>query len=160
MNTINEQFQVLMTQTTFPPHFFLLMLLGLLAIVMLSNALFAYSVYKTARLIEKTDRRFPLWFVWLFVIPGINLIFQILLLVFDIPRGLKLTFSQSSEITQKAQGLFSLGMAFLIVTILAWILSGVTSFFLTCTSLILLAIYWVKVVAIRKRCEQLNLVHK
>ena len=144
-----------MAQTTFPPHFFVFTLLAILGIVILCNALFAYSVYKTGRLIDKVNRRFPLWFVWFFIVPVISIIFQILILVFNIPRGFKLTFSQYPAIVQKARGLFSLGLAFFVVTLLAWLLSGITSLSLSLASLILLAIYWVKVVTIRKRCQQL-----
>lgn len=155
---MSEQIHVLMTQTTFPPHFFWFLCLTILAVVLFGNALFAYSVYKTARLVDKRYRRFPLWFVWLFIIPVINLVFQILLLVFDLPRGFALTFRQNAEIVQKAHALFSLGLAFFIVMFLAWVVGGFISFVLTVVSLILLAIYWVKIVAIRRRCQQLTLV--
>ena len=157
MESINTQFDVLMTQTVFPPHFLLWVVIIMATIVLLGNALFAYSVYKTGRLVAKANRRFPLWLVLFFIFPFINIIFQLLLLVFDIPRGLKRTFSQNRIVVQKADGLFSLGLVFLIVTLLAWVLNGLMSLTLSLVSLILLAVYWVKIVRIRQYCHSTTL---
>ena len=97
------------------------------------------------------------WLVLFFIFPFINIIFQLLLLVFDIPRGLKRTFSQNRIVVQKADGLFSLGLVFLIVTLLAWVLNGLMSLTLSLVSLILLAVYWVKIVRIRQYCHSTTL---
>lgn len=137
-----------------PPHFLVWSLMSIVLVLVIGNALFAYSIYKTAKLIPKANHRFPIWLLWFFLIPIVNLIFQVMILVFDIPQSLKRTYRDNLSVTTTATSLFSLGIVFTVLVIVGWYKGGLISLVFSFINLILISIYWVKVVNVRRYCRK------
>ena len=151
---IFQQLQVTSTMLPIlPAHFLVWMLVSIVLIVVVGNAFFAYSIYKTAKLIPREHHRLPIWLLWFFLIPVVNLVFQIFILVFDIPRGLKRTYENNIVVSTMATSLFSIGIVFSVLVALGWWCGGFTSLVFSLINLILMSIYWVKVVKVRRYCH-------
>jgi len=155
METIT-QLRIATLTSTAPIHIIAFYVALLLFLLIFFNLFFAYSIYKTAKLIPSMHHRFPIWFIWFFIIPILNAVFQIIMLTFDLPRGLTLTFPKNTHIIHAARVLFNLGVIFSLLMVGSWLTSGFKSIFLGAVSLIFLTIYWVKAVRLRRFCKTSN----
>jgi hypothetical protein len=117
----------------------------LVLLICFINILFVISIYKTTRRIPKQYYRFPIWFCWLILIPIIGVIFMYLVLPFGLPFALKAYAPDDQLVQRKAQTLFGVGLAYVVVLTLsaAFYLFGLVAF-------VLWIIYWVKVVDVRQ----------
>ncbi len=133
------------------------MLLFLISVII--NIFFAISVYKTAKCIPNKFHLFPTWFAWLFIIPFLGIIFKWMMLPFDLPQALRQYKPNDMEIVRSANKLFKLGLAYVILISLAFLtLYGFTlallipflGVFISIATIILLLLYWVEIVSVRK----------
>ena len=133
-------------------------MLFLVAIIV--NVFFAISVYKTAKLIPEKFHSFPVWFCWLFIIPFVGTVFKWMILPFDIPQALRQYKPEDAAITRSADKLFKLGLAYVILISIAFlamyglifaVLLVFLGVFILIAVIVLLILYWVEIVSIRKQ---------
>lgn len=116
--------------------------------MLIVNIFFAWSCYKTMKRIPEDSRTLPAWLCWLFIVPFVGYIFMWMMMPFAIPNSLKAVAAVRENILSSIRALFGLGLAYVILGLIAWI-PGV-NLLVFIAMLILLIIYWVKVVDVRK----------
>jgi cytochrome bd-type quinol oxidase subunit 1 len=111
--------------------------------------LFSWSLYAAMKKVPQEKRVFPAWFCWMFLIPIAGFVFEWIMLPFGIPKTFKQYLPKNQAAQDKAGNLFGVGLAYVILLWLLFIpyiniLAGIAA-------LVLFIIYWVQVVAFKKR---------
>lgn len=123
------------------------MIAGLIAIIV--GIFFAWSLFNTLKMIPAKYHRFPVWFSWLIIIPVVGLIFLWLILPFGLPNAIKKSEPDNPAAQKTAKTMFGLGLAAVILMTVSALLGswGITP---ALASLVLMIIYWVQVIQVRK----------
>ena len=108
--------------------------------------LFSLSIFRLGKRIDKARRIFPPWFAWMFLIPAVGYVFRWMVLPFGIGKALQRY--DDTRIRKKGGTLFGLGLAVVIVPLLAWI-PGIGSI-AGVAGIIVFVLYWVKAVQVGK----------
>lgn len=126
----------------------------IIVLPLLISIFFALSLHKTLRLAPVSYYAFPLWFVWMTLIPIANLIFFWIILPFGVPKTLELV-NENADLQKKTKYLFLVGLTFVIsysvfvffkffwdIAFLSFLASLITiASFIT---------YWILIIKIRK----------
>ncbi|OGT29325.1 MAG: hypothetical protein A2624_00575 [Gammaproteobacteria bacterium RIFCSPHIGHO2_01_FULL_42_8] len=136
-----------------------LLFIGLVIGIFACLILFRCSLYKTMHLVPKEKRIFPNWFIWMGLIPLINIIFDSMMLPFGIPHGLRDTVPNNIKAVRTTRTLKILGLCMMLIGIFDSIiivmnpqfLSPMQNVVLTIICIVLVIIYWCKTVSFRKK---------
>ncbi len=136
----------------FPVVFFVLPELFKLIMfaVIIANVFFILSFYQTAQRIPKEFHIFSIWFSWLFIIPLLGIVFKWMMLPFALPQALREYQPENAKVQQSANKLFNIGIAYVIALSFSLFFS-MMAFFIVIATIILLVIYWVEIIKVRKR---------
>lgn len=136
-----------------------LLFIGLVIGIFACLILFRCSLYKTMCLVPKEKRIFPNWFIWMGLIPLINIIFDSMMLTFGIPHGLRNTVSDSIKAVRTAGTLKILGLCMMLIGIFDGIITVMNPQFLSpmknevlsIACVVLVIVYWRITVSFRKK---------
>lgn len=106
--------------------------------------LFCWSLYSALSRVPEDKQVFPAWFCWLLIIPLVGYVFSWLMLPFGIPRSFENYLSDNPAAVKKAKTLFGIGLAYVIIPLVAWI--PIVGIPFSIAALVLWIIYWVKIV--------------
>lgn len=136
-----------------------LLFIGLLIGIFACFILFRCSLYKTMRLVPKEKRIFPNWFIWMGLIPLINIIYDSMMLPFGIPHGLRNAAPNNIKAVRTARMLKILGLFMAVIAIfdgvfaiINWqFISPTQNVVLTIICVVLVITYWRITVSFRKK---------
>lgn len=123
---------------------------------------FLISLWKTVKMIPTEKRVTPNWFVWMMLVPLVNIVFLFIVLLHTIPNGLRNTVSNDEKAKRAARSLKVLVYLQIILCFIIGILSGVLTaclniainpvfmFLAVLLTLIIYCIYWRKTVLFRR----------
>ncbi len=130
--------------------FYLACVVALIVVIIL----FHVSLYKTMKKVPKDKRLFPAWFVWMMLIPVAGLVFACMMLPWGVPKSIGRAVIGNAKAGKSARSLFGLGLTCVILLTIINIISileiPLLGTLLGIATLIMLIIYWVKVVKFRK----------
>lgn len=110
---------------------------------------FCWSLYSAMKRIPVEKQVFPAWFCWMLLIPIVGYVFSWMMLPFGIPRSFERHLEDNPEAVKKSKTLFGVGLAYVIIPLLAWI--PIIGILLSIATIVLWIIYWVKVVNFKKQ---------
>ncbi|OGT46620.1 MAG: hypothetical protein A3E82_09735 [Gammaproteobacteria bacterium RIFCSPHIGHO2_12_FULL_38_11] len=127
----------------FGPFFFVMMII--------ITFFYCLTLVNVMKLIPPDKHKLPIWLVWFFLIPVIGLIFQWVIMPFEIPATLKRNFSDNKNAHDDANLLFKIGLAQVIFATSA-ILISIPPFNDTFAllELLTLILYWMKIVKFKR----------
>lgn len=113
---------------------------------------FSLSLYRLGKKIDKEKQIFSAWFAWLFLIPGAGYVFQWLVMPFGIGRALMRY--EDKEIQAAGKTLFGLGLAYVLIPLIAFI--PLVNLFSMIANIVLFILYWVKASKTSKQLDKLK----
>lgn len=138
--------------------------IGIMVVFMILVVLFCASLFSTMQSIPKESRKFPSWFVWLMLLPGIGIVFQWIMLPFGIPNSIKKASHTNRSVVHRTHTLFGYGLVLAIISTmigshhtLALIVNANDDVILhikgllAVVGMVFFALYWINVVSIRKK---------
>ena len=113
---------------------------------------FSLTIYRLVKQIDEADRKFPAWYAWMFLIPIVGYVFQWILLPFGIGSVLKR--HENFEVQRRANTLFTLALALVILPVISWIsyISQIASI----ATFVIFILYWVKASKMKRLLSLLN----
>src|SRR3990167_6772532 len=116
-------------------------------VVFLVTVVYCWTLYQIMERVPRDKHQFPSWLIWLFLIPWVGLIFQLIMLPFGIPNNFKKAFPNNQNAISAAENLFKLGLAQVILTIFGMFLPIPTiNHIAAVAGFILWIVYWVMIV--------------
>lgn len=116
-------------------------------IVFVVTIVYCWMLYQIMENVPSEKQSFPRWFIWLFLIPWVGFIFQLIMLPFGIPNAFKNTFPANQDAIRAADVLFKLGLAQVILTVFGFFIPiHPLNQIAGAAGLILWIVYWVKIV--------------
>ncbi len=119
-----------------------------MAVLIIPIIFFSISLYKALKRIPEEKLEFPAWFVWMFLVPVAGYVFLWMMLPFGIPRSFRKAVQNNPEAENRASTLFGLGLTFCILILVSF--TPFLAAILGLPTLIILIIYWVKIVQFRR----------
>lgn len=111
------------------------------------TVVYCWVLFQIMQRIPRDKHQFPSWFIWLFLIPWVGLIFQLIMLPFGIPNTFKRAFPNNQNAISAAETLFKLGLAQVILTIFGMFLPiPPVNHIAAVTGFVLWIVYWVMIV--------------
>ena len=111
------------------------------------TVVYCWILFQIMQRIPRDKHQFPSWFIWLFLIPWVGLIFQLIMLPFGIPNTFKKAFPNNQNAISAAENLFKLGLAQVILTIFGMFLPiPPINHIAAVAGFILWIVYWVMIV--------------
>lgn len=112
---------------------------------------FCISLYSFMKRIPREHHQFPIWFVWMIMIPWIGFIFECIMLPFGVPNAIKKAYPNDQNLIAKADLLFKIGIAQVVLAFLSFVLRvRPLNDIAAAVSLLLWITYWILIVVYRK----------
>lgn len=108
---------------------------------------FCLSLYKAMKKVPEGKRKFPAWFCWMILVPLVNIVFSWIMIPFGIPGSFKNHLSKNKVAKQKAQTLFNVGLAYMILLTMLFI--PFVNLLAAIPALVLFIVYWVQIVSFK-----------
>lgn len=124
----------------------------IVVIAFLFSLFFCISLYGLMKRIPREYHQFPIWFIWLILIPMVGFVFECIMLPFGVPNAIKKAYENDQDAIGYANLLFQFGLAQVIFGFVSFVfrvrpindvMAGI--------SVILWIVYWVLIVRFKRR---------
>src|SRR3990167_1823679 len=116
-------------------------------IIFLVTIVYCWVLFQIMQRVPRDKHQFPSWFIWLFLIPWIGLVFQLIMLPFGIPNTFKRAFPNNQDAIRDADNLFKMGLTQVVLTVFGMFLPiPPINHIASVAGFILWIVYWVMIV--------------
>ncbi|OGT51823.1 MAG: hypothetical protein A3E84_05515 [Gammaproteobacteria bacterium RIFCSPHIGHO2_12_FULL_42_13] len=127
-------------------------------VAFLLSVIFSTTLYSLLRTIPKEKRTFPLWFIWLCLIPDICYIFQLVIMPFAIPKTLRKAFPNHQEAMLLSNKLVHYGSWFIVFAGLSYVAAIFHVHLVTdglgITAIVFWVLYWLTAMKFRRERQR------
>lgn len=121
-------------------------------IIFLVTIVYCWVLFQIMQRVPRDKHQFPSWFIWLFLIPWIGLVFQLIMLPFGIPNTFKRAFPNNQDAIRDADNLFKMGLTQVVLTVFGMFLPiPPINHIASVAGFILWIVYWVMIVKFKNK---------